>query len=164
MLTLESRGKSFLLVLELTHEKERKDLLDTIFLHKRIAESPDLGSLVFFEANRDIPFAFERVYYTYGVKEGVIRGHHAHKALEQLLICVYGAIEITCDDGEKKEYSVLNDPSRGLYVGKGIWRTMKWLKDDSVLLVLASEYYAESDYIRDYDEFIRLVKEGYWKR
>ena len=145
-------------------EKERKDLLDTIFLHKRIAESPDLGSLAFFEADRDIPFAFKRVYYTYGVKEGVIRGHHAHKALEQLLICVYGAIEITCDDGEKKEYSVLNDPSRGLYVGKGIWRTMKWLKDDSVLLVLASEYYDESDYIRDYDEFIRLVKEGYWKR
>ena len=151
-------------MLELTHEKERKDLLDTIFLHKRIAESPDLGSLVFFEANRDIPFAFERVYYTYGVKEGVIRGHHAHKALEQLLICVYGAIEITCDDGEKKEHTVLNDPSRGLYVGKGIWHTMKWLKDDSVLLVLASEYYDESDYIRDYDEFVRLVKEGYWKR
>jgi len=133
-------------------------------LHKRTAESTDLGSLVFFEANRDIPFAFKRVYYTYGVKEGIIRGYHAHKALEQLLICVYGAIEIMCDNGEKKEYTVLDDPAKGLYVGPGIWHTMKWLKDDSVLLVLASEYYDESDYIRDYDEFIRLVKEGYWKR
>jgi len=138
-------------------------LINTIQLHKRTAVSQDLGSLVFFEANRDIPFAFKRVYYTYGVKEEVVRGHHAHKALEQLLICVYGAIEIMCDNGEKKEYAMLDDPAKGLYVGPGIWHTMKWLKDDSVLLVLASEYYDESDYIRDYDEFIRLVKEGFWK-
>jgi len=133
-------------------------------LNERKTDNSKDGTLVFFEADRDIPFAFKRVYYTYGVKEGVIRGHHAHKALEQLLICVYGAIEIMCDNGEKKEYTVLDDPAKGLYVGPGIWHTMKWLKDDSVLLVLASEYYDESDYIRDYDEFIRLVKEGYWKR
>lgn len=133
-------------------------------LNERKTDNSKDGTLVFFEADRDIPFAFKRVYYTYGVKEGVIRGHHAHKALEQLLICVYGAIEIMCDNGEEKEYTVLDDPAKGLYVGTGIWRTMKWLKDDSVLLVLASEYYDESDYIRDYDEFIRLVKEVYWKR
>ena len=133
-------------------------------LTKKNAENPEEGTLVFFEANKDISFSFKRVYYTYGGKEGIIRGHHAHKALGQLLICVYGAIEIMCDDGEKKEYTVLDDPAKGLYVGKGIWHAMKWLKDDSVLLVLASEYYDESDYIRDYDEFIRLVKEGYWKR
>jgi len=133
-------------------------------LNERKTDNSKDGTLVFFEADRDIPFAFKRVYYTYGVKEGVIRGHHAHKALEQLLICVYGAIEIMCDNGEKKEYTVLDDPAKGLYVGPGIWHIMKWLKDDSILLVLASEYYDESDYIRDYDEFIRLVKEGYWKR
>jgi len=129
-------------------------------LNEKKTDNPKDGTLVFFEAYKDIPFAFKRVYYTYGVKEGIIRGHHAHKALEQLLICVYGAIEIMCDNGEKKEYTVLDDPAKGLYVGTGIWRTMKWLKDESVLLVLASEYYDESDYIRDYDEFIRLVKEG----
>jgi len=134
-------------------------------LNERKTKNPEDGTLVFFEANKDIPFGFKRVYYTYGVKEGIIRGHHAHKALvEQLLICVYGAIEIMCDDGEKKECTVLDDPAKGLYVGPGIWHTMEWLKDDSILLVLASEYYDESDYIRDYDEFIRLVKEGYWKR
>ncbi len=66
-------------------------------------------------------------------------------------------------DNAIKEYATLDDPAKGLYVGAGIWHTMKWLKDDSVLLVLASEYYDESDYIRDYDEFIRLVKEGFWK-
>lgn len=124
----------------------------------------DNGYLCYLESAKTVLFTIKRVYYTYGVKEGVIRGHHAHKALEQLLICVYGAIEIMCDNGEKKEYTVLDDPAKGLYVGPGIWHTMKWLKDDSVLLVLASEYYDESDYIRDYDEFIRLVKEGYWKR
>jgi len=133
-------------------------------LNERKTDNPEVGTLVYFEADKDIPFAFTRVYYTYGVKEGIIRGHHAHKALEQLLICVYGAIEVMCDNGEKKEYAMLDDPAKGLYVGAGIWHTMKWLKDDSVLLVLASEYYDESDYIRDYDEFIRLVKEGYWKR
>ena len=138
--------------------------MEEYLLTKKNADNPQEGSLVFFEANKDIPFAFKRVYYTYGVKEGIIRGHHAHKALEQLLICVYGAIEIMCDDGDKKEYTVLDDPAKGLYVGRGIWHTMKWLKDDSVLLVLACEYYDESDYIRDYDEFIRLAKEGYWKR
>lgn len=124
----------------------------------------DNGYLCYLESAKTVLFTMKRVYYTYGVKEGIIRGHHAHKALEQLLICVYGAIEITCDNGENKKYTVLNDPAKGLYVGPGIWRTMKWLKDNSVLLVLASEYYDESDYIRDYDEFIRLVKEGYWKR
>lgn len=124
----------------------------------------DNGYLCYLESAKTVLFTIKRVYYTYGVKEGIIRGHHAHKALEQLLICVYGAIEIMCDDGEKKEYTVLDDPAKGLYVGPGIWHTMKWLKDDSILLVLASEYYDESDYIRDYDEFIRLVKEGYWKR
>ena len=124
----------------------------------------NLGFLVHLESKQDISFSFKRVYYTYGVKKGIIRGHHAHKALKQLLICVYGVIEIMCDNDEKKEYTVLDDPAKGLYVGPGIWHTMKWLKDDSVLLVLASEYYDESDYIRDYDEFIRLVKEGYWKR
>jgi len=131
-------------------------------LHKRIAETPDLGSLVFFEATKDIPFTFKRVYYIYGVKKGVFRGHHAHKKLEQLLICIHGKIEIMCDDGNKKEYYTLDDPAKGLYIGPGIWHTMKWLKDDSVLLVLASEYYDESDYIRDYDEFIKLIKGGYW--
>ncbi len=138
--------------------------MKNIGFRSRFTNNPDEGGLCFFEANRDIPFAFKRVYYTYGVKEGIIRGHHAHKALEQLLICVYGAIEVMCDNGEKKEYTILDDPAKGLYVGPGIWRTMKWLKDDSVLLVLASEYYDESDYIRDYNEFIKLVEGGYWKR
>jgi dTDP-4-dehydrorhamnose 3,5-epimerase-like enzyme len=122
------------------------------------------GTLIFFEANRDISFFFKRIYYTCGVKKYLIRGYHAHKALEQVLICVFGSIEIMCDDGDKKEYTILDDPAKGLHIHSGIWHTMKWLTDDSVLLVIASDYYDESDYIRDYAEFVRLVKEGYWKK
>ena len=121
------------------------------------------GALTFVEATKDIEFIPVRYYWIYGVRKGMTRGHHTHMKLKQLLVCVYGAIEIMCDDGNKKEYYTLDDPAKGLYIGPGIWRTMKWLKDDSVLLVLASEYYDESDYIRDYDEFIKLVKGGYWK-
>jgi len=137
-------------------------MIRIVNLPKRVSKFSNLGTLVFLEAKRDLPFAFKRAYLIHGSKASTIRGHHAHKILEQILICVYGAIEIMCDDGNKKEYYTLDDPAKGLYIGPGIWHTMKWLKDDSVLLVLASEYYDESDYIRDYDEFIKLIKGGYW--
>ncbi len=117
------------------------------------------GSLCVAEANsEDVPFDIKRVYYSYGVESGVTRGMHAHKTLEQLLICVYGEIEVTVDNGKGKiENIVLNDPSEGLYVGPSMWRTMKWLRSDSVLLVLASQHYDSNDYIRDYDEFVAWV-------
>ena len=122
---------------------------------------PEDGSLCVAETNTEaVPFDVKRVYYSYGVQEGIVRGHHAHKKLEQILICAYGAIEITLDYGNGKQNSiVLNDPSDGLYVGPSTWRTMKWLKSNSVLLVLASEHYDKSDYIRDYDEFVSWVKD-----
>jgi len=130
---------------------------------KRTGQLKELGELVFLEGMKDISFEIKRIYYTHSAKAGVVRGRHAHKKLEQLLICVYGVIKVMCDDSEVQEYYTLDDPAKGLYVGPGIWHTMKWLKDDSVLLVLASDYYDESDYVRDYDEFIKLAKEGYWK-
>lgn len=119
------------------------------------------GALCVAEANtQEIPFEIKRVYYSYGAREGIVRGHHAHKTLEQILICAYGSIEVTLDDGHGMvEAVVLNDPSVGLYVGPSTWRTMKWLKTDSVLLVLASEHYNADDYIRDYDEFRRWALE-----
>lgn len=108
-----------------------------------------------------VPFEIKRIYYICGVKAGVTRGHHAHRKLEQILICPYGKIEITLDGGNNRTDSVILDaPEKGLYVGPSTWRTMKWLQDDSVLLVLASEHYDESDYIRNYDDFIKWVKQG----
>jgi len=123
----------------------------------------DIGFLSFFESEKDIPFAIKRIYYIYDVPKGIIRGFHAHKELRQFLFCVNGKIQITIDNGIRKEDIILNEPSKGLIIEKGFWRTMEFLEENSVLMVAASDYYEENDYIRDYDEFIKLVKEGYWK-
>jgi len=134
----------------------------TIKMICRSGASPSDGSLCVAESNTpEVPFDIKRVYYSYGAEEGVIRGHHAHKCLEQVLICVYGKIEIILDDGKGSVQSViLTDPSVGLYVGPSTWRTMKWLQTGSVLLVLASEHYDPEDYIRDYREFVNWVGGG----
>jgi dTDP-4-dehydrorhamnose 3,5-epimerase-like enzyme len=100
---------------------------------------------------------YDRVYFVYGAKKGTSRGHHAHKKLEQLMVCVYGEIEVTLFDGENEMVHILDDPTKSLKVGSLVWRTIKWLKDDSVLFVLATEPYDETDYIRDYDIFIQTV-------
>lgn len=123
-----------------------------------------LGCLSFFESFHDIPFEIKRVYYTYHVPKYGQRGGHAHKHLQQLLFCPYGKIEVILNDGYTKTSVFLGNPSQGLLIGEGIWRDMIWRQEESVLCVVASEYYDETDYIRNYDEFIRLVKEGYWKR
>ncbi|WP_129408562.1 sugar 3,4-ketoisomerase [Marinitoga lauensis] len=120
------------------------------------------GFLTFIESQHHIPFEIKRVYYTYEVKKDIIRGHHAHKKLKQILICIYGKIEVEVDNGKLKKQHILDNPSEALYLGEGVWHTMKWLKDNSILLVLASDYYNENDYIRNYDEFIEMVKGGYW--
>ncbi len=120
---------------------------------------PSEGSLCIAESNSDsVPFDIKRVYYSYGVEADIVRGRHAHKTLEQILICVYGEIEVGMDNGKGEiDNIILKDPSEGLYVGPSIWHTMKWIKSDSVLLVLASNHYDANDYIREYDEFIELV-------
>lgn len=114
----------------------------------------DIGNLSFFEAEKDLPFEIKRVYYTYGVKKGETRGFHSHKTLHQLLVCVYGSITVALEDGHSYEEVHLDDPSVGLLIGPGVWHTMKWLEDDSVLCVAASDYYDAGDYIRDYYEFL----------
>ncbi len=123
----------------------------------------DIGYLTFFESNKDIPFDIKRIYFTYEVPYGIKRGMHAHKRLQQLLWCTYGKIEIILDDGNTKKSYILDSPNLGLLIPNGIWRDIVWKKEGSVLCVAASDYYDENDYIRDYDEFLKLVKEGYWK-
>lgn len=114
------------------------------------------GSLISLETYKQIPFDIKRVYYIYGTQTGVARGFHAHKQLQQVAVCVSGKCRMILDDGDKREELWLDSPAKGLLIGDMIWREMHDFSDDCVLLVLASEHYDESDYIRDYDEFLEV--------
>ena len=116
------------------------------------------GSLVALEGNKSIPFAIKRIYYIFGTQPGVSRGFHAHYNLEQVAICVSGSCSFVIDDGKKRESVVLDSPDIGLHIEGLKWREMHDFSEDCVLMVLASELYDESDYIRSYDEFLREIK------
>ena len=117
------------------------------------------GQLVALENNKEIPFKIKRVYYMFETLEGVRRGYHAHKKLEQILICTSGSCKIHLDDGKGTKEIILDKPFEGLYIKNNIWREMYDFSPDAVLMVLASEMYDESDYIRNYDEFLKFVGE-----
>lgn len=116
------------------------------------------GQLVALEEFKDIPFEIKRVYYMYDTGEGVRRGFHAHKSLEQILICIHGSCKILLDNGTEKKVVPLEVPYEGLYVSNAMWREMYDFSPDAVLMVLASDYYKEEDYIRNYDEFLKYVE------
>lgn len=117
------------------------------------------GQLVALEEFKDIPFEIKRVYYMYDTAPGVTRGYHAHKSLEQILTCIHGSCKIRLDNGREKKIVPLEKPYEGLYVSNNMWREMFDFSEDAVLMVLASDYYREEDYIRDYEEFLRFVGE-----
>lgn len=119
----------------------------------------DRGQLVAIEAMKDLPFEVRRVYYIYDTLPDVRRGFHAHKCLEQILICVHGSCRIHLDNGFDTAEVLLDKPNEGLYIANDMWREMYDFSDGAVLLVLASEYYDEADYIRDYNAFIKMVHE-----
>jgi len=120
--------------------------------------SDNRGYLSVIEEEIDVPFEFKRVYYLYNVPE-TARGAHAHKTLQQLLVATSGSVHVTLDDGLEKKTFVLDKPWKGLMVVPGLWRDMDNFSGGAVLMVLASEHYDESDYIRNYNEFLRY-KEG----
>ncbi len=116
------------------------------------------GSLTFLEGKRDIPFSIRRVYWITETEANLQRGFHAHKQNCQLLFCPHGVININLDDGEEKTTVTLDEPGKGLMLMPGLWRDMVWKQSGSVLCVLASEYYDEGEYIRNYDEFLAYYK------
>ncbi|AGY76817.1 sugar 3,4-ketoisomerase [Clostridium autoethanogenum] len=116
------------------------------------------GHLTPVEGKIDIPFEIKRVYYITRVQDGITRGFHSHKKLHQVLICLNGSVKIRLKNPENEEIVELKDPSVGLYIGPMIWREMFDFTEDSVLLVLASEYYNENDYIRNYDFYLEEAK------
>lgn len=137
--------------------------MNSFMMHLDKKGNDNTGYLSFVESEKNLPFSVKRVYYTYDVPVGMKRGLHAHKELNQFIWCPYGEIEVILDDGVEKKSFLLDSPDKGLLVLKGYWHDMYWRKENSVLCALASDYYNEEDYIRDYSEFLEYVNRGYWK-
>ena len=116
------------------------------------------GKLVAIEANKDIPFEIKRVYYMFDTLPNESRGFHAHKTLQQVIIAMDGACRFVLDDGTNREEVVLNRPDVGLYIGQNMWREMHDFSYGCKLVVLASEYFDEKEYIRTYDEFLKTLE------
>ncbi|BBZ88320.1 FdtA/QdtA family cupin domain-containing protein [Enterobacter asburiae] len=115
------------------------------------------GLLVAIEENRHIPFNIKRVYYMYDTQEKVRRGYHAHKKTTQVAIVLKGSCKFLFDDGYTKQDISLDNPAIGLLIEPLMWHEMYDFSDDCILMVLADDFYDESDYIRNYDDFVKLV-------
>lgn len=117
----------------------------------------DRGSLISLEQNKNIPFEIKRIYYIFGTKENVSRGFHAHKKLKQLAVCVRGSCRFVMDNGTQKEEIILDSPDKGLVIDTMQWHEMHDFSEDCIIIVLANDYYDESDYIRNYENFRSFV-------
>jgi len=115
------------------------------------------GNLTFIEGGRHIPFEIKRVYYLYDVPGGAERGGHAHKDLHQLIIAMSGSFDVVLNDGAQKKRFHLNRSYSGIYICPMVWRELDNFSSGSVCMVLASNFYDEADYYRDYQEFIRAL-------
>ena len=118
----------------------------------------DRGTLIAIEAGRQIPFGVKRVYYVFDTKPGVSRGFHAHHALRQFLVAVSGSCTLALDDGNSRDEVLLDNPALGLQIDGLVWREMRDFSPNCVLMVLADAPYDETDYIRDYDEFVAAAE------
>jgi len=116
------------------------------------------GDLSIGEVGVHVPFDVKRYFVIFGVSSGEIRGEHAHRNLHQFLVCVHGRCELVADDGRTRQTFLLDRPSLGVYLPPMVWGVQHSYTPASVLLVLASDHYDPADYIRDYDEFLALVK------
>lgn len=112
------------------------------------------GQLYVMEEKRNIPFDIKRAYYLVGTLEGVSRGFHAHKELQQIAVCVSGKCKMLLDDGKQRCQVLLDEPNKAIRIDKMVWHEMHDFTSDCVLLVLANDYYDESDYIRSYEDFL----------
>lgn len=131
-------------------------LINTIYF-KPLGD--ERGSLVALEGNISVPFTIKRVYYIFGTKEGVARGFHAHRNLKQVAVCVTGSCRFVLDNGKHRESVMLKDATTGLVIDDLTWREIYDFSPDCVLMVLASECYDESDYVRDYSAFKEMAND-----
>ena len=124
-------------------------------------ELPNLGdhrgSLMVAESDKNVPFEVKRIYYILDAKPDVPRGFHAHKSLIQLAFCLKGSCKMLMDNGVEKQEVYINQPDKGLIIPPLVWHEMHDFSEDCIMLVLASDCYDESDYIREYKEFRSLM-------
>ena len=118
------------------------------------------GNLSFVEQENHIPFAIKRTYWLYDVPGGECRGGHAYKENQEFIVALSGSFDVILDDGKEKKAFTLNRSYYGLYVPKGLWREMDNFSTNSLAMILSSTYYDADDYVRDYDEFIKLKHDG----
>lgn len=116
------------------------------------------GNLSFIESNKHIPFDIKRIYYLYDSPTESERGEHGHKKLQQIIIAISGSFNFTLDDGYNRKNFYLENPWQGLYVPPMMWRELNNFSSGSVCLVLASDFYSEDDYYRNYEDFLNAVK------
>lgn len=133
-------------------------MTDALLIELPVVSDPR-GKLTFVEGGRQIPFEIRRIYYLYDVPGGAQRAGHAHKALHQILIAASGSFDVLLDDGRQRRRHHLNRAYNGLYVPPMMWREIENFSSGSVCLALASDFYDESDYLRDYKDFQRAVGE-----
>ena len=129
-------------------------LLELPKIHNRAGNITPINGLA------EIPFEIQRVYYLYDIPGGAERGGHAHKELQQLIVAAGGSFDVLLDDGKTQKTIHLNRPYFGLLVVPGIWRELRNFSSGSICLVLASQHYAEEDYIRNYEQFKKLKNHG----
>ena len=125
----------------------------TIITFPKIADRR--GNLSFIEGNRHVPFPIKRVFYVYDIPSAQDRGAHAHRSLQELVVCLSGSLEVRLDDGQNKKVLRLNRPWQGLFIPPMIWTSYGDFDPGTVYIVLASEYYEEEDYYRDYNIFLK---------
>ena len=118
------------------------------------------GNLSFVEQENHIPFAIKRTYWLYDVPGGECRGGHAYKENQEFIVALSGSFDVILDDGKEKKVFTLNRSYYGLYVPKGLWREMDNFSTNSLAMILSSTDYDADDYVRDYDEFLRLKHDG----
>ena len=116
------------------------------------------GKLVVVESNKDIPFEIKRIFYIYGTDSTAVRGQHANRNSEFVFINVAGSSKVKISDGVHEEIVVLDEPGAGVYMPKMVWKEMYDFSPDSVLLVLSNTHYDGNEYIRDYDEYLKIIK------
>lgn len=133
--------------------KKNSSIHDCIFISLPKIVDPR-GNLTFIEGNVHIPFEIKRVFYLYDVPTAEGRGAHAHKTLQEFLICLGGSFDVTLDDGSEQQVVHVNRPWKGLYVPPMIWAAEVNFDPGTTCLVLASKLYDEADYYRDYEEFL----------